>query len=304
MFDLGIASRPLVPFRYAISAVRTAAYLVRRRPTALLVTHPPVFPGLIGLAYSRWTKTPIVLDSHPNAFGEKSNRIGRLLLPLHRWLAQHVDLVIVGVDVLCHRVEEWGGQALVVHEAPPIGELPPRSRSTGRPNVLWIGIFAADEPVSALMDAAALSPDIDFVVTGDLRKLPLDPRRAPRNVHFSGYLRGALYRQALADADAVLALTDDRTSALRAASEATYARKPLVVSDLPHLAELFPHAIRVPNDGPGIAAGVAEALERSDDTAEARELALVRERSKWDRQQAALLRALRLSPENGDTPGQ
>jgi hypothetical protein len=293
MFDLAISHRPLVPLRYAVSALRTAAYLIRRRPASLIVTHPPVFPGLLCLMYARRAQVPIVLDSHPNAFGEKSSIEGKLLLPLHRWLARRVDLVIVGVDELRRRVEDWGGRGLVVHEAPPEGALPPRSRRTGRPSVLWIGVFASDEPVAAVLEAAARLPHVDFVITGDLRRVPLDPDTAPANVSFSGYLRGHQYRQAIADTDVVLALTDDPTSSLRAASEATYAEKALVISDQPHLGDLFPHAIRVANDGSAIAAGVAAALDAAA-SPEARRDAHARELEKWHAQEAGLRQALRL----------
>ncbi len=298
LFDLSISHRPLVPLRYALSAARTAAYLARRRPASVVVTHPPVFPALICFAYARLAKVPIVLDSHPPAFGEKSSAQGRLLLPLHRWLARRVDLVVVGVEELRRRVEGWGGRALVVHEAPPERPLPAPSRGTSRPRVLWIGVFAADEPVKAVMEAAARLPHVDFVLTGDLRRVPLDPEAAPHNVSFSGYLRGHQYRQAIADSDVVLALTDDETSALRAASEATYGEKPLVISDLPHLADLFPHALRVSNDGPAIAAGVAAALDGASGSAGERGAARVRELEKWRVQEAELRRALRLAAES------
>jgi len=295
MFDLAISHRPLVPLRYAVSALRTAAYLLRRRPASIIVTHPPVFPGLMCLAYARRANVPLVLDSHPNAFGEKSSLEGRLLLPLHRWLARRVDLVIVGVDALRSRVETWGGRGLVVHEAAPEGQLPPRRRTSTRPSVLWIGVFASDEPVGSVAEAAARMPHVDFVLTGDVRRLPLDADATPANVTFSGYLRGHQYWQAIADADVVLALTDDPTSALRAASEATYAEKPLVISDLPHLAELFPHAIRVANDGPAIAAGVTAALDGSVG-AETLRAARASELSKWHAQEAVLRRTLGLPP--------
>jgi len=294
MFDLSISHRPLVPLRYLVSAVRTAAYLARRRPASIIVTHPPVFPALICLAYARRAKVPIVLDSHPNAFGEKSSVEGRLLLPLHRWLARRVDLVIVGVDELRRRVEEWGGKALVVHEAAPEGTLPARSRTSTRPSVLWIGVFASDEPVTVVLDAAARLPHVDFVLTGDVRRVPLDTDGAPANVTFSGYLRGHQYRQAVADADVVLALTDDPTSALRAASEATYAEKSLVISDLPHLAELFPHAIRVANDGSAISRGIAAALDPSVVSPGTLRDARAGELDKWHAQESVLRRALGL----------
>src|SRR5690348_6372387 len=54
-YDLHIVRKPLVPVRYALSAMRMTAYLAWRRPRALIVTNPPIFPGLLAFAYTRLT---------------------------------------------------------------------------------------------------------------------------------------------------------------------------------------------------------------------------------------------------------
>ena len=40
-----IVNRRLIPVRYLMDTLRTALYLARRRPRAVVVTHPPIFPG-------------------------------------------------------------------------------------------------------------------------------------------------------------------------------------------------------------------------------------------------------------------
>jgi glycosyltransferase involved in cell wall biosynthesis len=261
-FDFGIVSRRLIPLRYALSAVRTIAYLVRARPRSLIVANPPIFAGIIGLAYARLAGIPMVLDSHPISFGQKANRVGRFFLPIHAALARRVTTTIVGTEELARRVRSWGGRADVVHEAAPPPTVEPSVRPVrgNPPRVLWTGIFAADEPFPAVIEAARLMPEVELMVAGDLRRCPVDPATAPTNVRWLGFLRGEEYGAALNAADAVLALTDDSTSAMRAAAEAVYARKPLIMSDLKHLAALFPEGIRVRNDAAAIAAGVRAAL--------------------------------------------
>jgi ABC-type dipeptide/oligopeptide/nickel transport system ATPase subunit len=105
--------------------------------------------------------------------------------------------------------------------------------------------------------------------------------------------------QALADADVILALTDDATSAMRAAAEAVYAGKPLVTSDLPHLAALFPEAVHVHNDAGAIAAGVRTALTEQERLSRRaprmRELQLER----WEAQRRLLTRRLGLEDRAG-----
>jgi glycosyltransferase involved in cell wall biosynthesis len=264
-FDFDIVSRPLIPLRYLISAIRTIAYLLRARPRALIVTNPPIFAALIGSLYARAAGIPFVLDSHPMSFGQKANRLGRFFLPVHAAIARRATTTIVGSEELARRVRSWGARADVVHEAPPPG-FPAAARrgSHGeRPQVLWSGIFASDEPFPAVMEAARLVPEADFVVAGDLRRCPVDSATAPGNVQWLGFLRGEEYQAALNDADVVLALTNDSTSAMRAAAEAVYAGKPLVTTDMDHLAALFPEGVRVANDAESIAAGVRAAVANS-----------------------------------------
>lgn len=304
-FDLGIVDRRGIPLRYLLSALRTVAYLAAARPRSLIVANPPIFAALIGWLYARLAGVPLVLDSHPISFGQKSNRLGRLFLPVHAALARRANTTIVGTDDLARRVRAWGGRADVVHEAPPLTWAGPGRCTPGhrRSRVLWTGIFASDEPFPAVVDAARLCPDVDFLVAGDIRRCPVDPRHAPGNVIWLGFLRGEDYHLALAGADVILALTDDTTSAMRAAAEAVYAGKPLVTSDLPHLSALFPEAVHVRNEAGAIAAGVRAALKERERLAglapRMRELQLER----WETQRRMLLQRLGLDAREG-APGE
>ncbi|WNB85444.1 hypothetical protein [Cellulomonas sp. ATA003] len=123
----GLSRRPLVPIRYALSLAATVGGLLRLRPLSVIVTNPPVFPGLAVAAYSTLARAPFVLDSHPGSFGVKGNVVGRRLLGVTRWLARRAAAVMVTVDAYVELVESWGARGLVVHEAPPCG------RSSRRP---------------------------------------------------------------------------------------------------------------------------------------------------------------------------
>lgn len=295
-FDLGILDRRLIPLRYALSAIRTASYLVRARPRSVIVANPPIVAAVVVWLYARLARVPIVLDSHPISFGRKGSRVGRFFIPVHAALARRAAATIVGSEPLAARVRGWGGEAEIVHEAPPAYPPPAEPlRSDRRPYVLWSGIFAADEPLAAVIEAARTMPEVELWVAGDLRRCPLDPATAPPNVRWLGFLRGAEYRSALYGADAVIALTNDSTSAMRAAAEAVYARKPLVTSDLAHLAALFPGSVRVHNEPAAIAAGVRRALAEREQLEAAsgamRETLLAR----WGDQRALLLARLGLA---------
>jgi len=260
MYPPATAWRPPVLVRYALSTVRTVVLLARRRPRVVVVTNPPVIPGLLALVWARLTGAVVALDSHPGAFGAKDNRVAARLLPVHRFLARRVTVSLVAAPEWQREVESWGGRAMVVHEAPgpPSGHRHPRHRPL---RVLYVGTFAPDEPIGEVVAAAGLVPECELVVTGDVARCPDTVRAAaPPNVRFVGFLDPPRYQAHLEEADVVVTLTTEPDSVMRAAYEAVYAERPLVLSDWPISRELFPAALYCAND----AAGLAAALHRAD----------------------------------------
>jgi glycosyltransferase involved in cell wall biosynthesis len=261
-YTFGTSRRWVAPIRYVVDAFRTVRYLSSRRPHSVIATNPPAFPGLIAMGYGRLTAAPILLDSHPAAFGQKESLSGRLLLPLHRWMVSRVAGNVLPSDELADLVRSWGGRAGVFHEAPPEWQIAGHERGA-RTRVLLVGVLAPDEPVEDALEAARILPDVEFFVTGDTRRLRAKlVQHAPDNVEFLGFLRGEAFRRQLEEADIVLTLSTDDTAAMRAAYEAVYAERPLVVSASEERRRLFPYAIHVQNDPVSIAEGVRQASER------------------------------------------
>ena len=195
LYPPGSARRPSVLPRYGRSTLETVRLLVSHRPEAIIVTNPPVIPGLIGLAWSRLTGIRIGLDSHPGAFGAMDDRSSARMIPVHRWLARRVDVSLVAAPVWRAAVESWGGRAMVLHEAP--------SWTAGRATepddrfrVLYVGTFSGDEPVETVCAAAALLQGCDVLITGDPAEAPTGlVESAPGNVRFVGFLDTADYRR-------------------------------------------------------------------------------------------------------------
>lgn len=282
-----------VAARWTVSAARMLAHCVVRRPRALIVQNPPVFAGLVGWSYARASGAPLVLDSHPASFGAKQDRLWRALLPLHAWLARRAALSLVTVEELAERVERWGGRAAPLHEAPPLWSVAPPTPLGARPRVLAVTVFAGDEPVAELLEAARLVPEADVAVTGDPQRCPAALRAAaPDNVTLTGFLRGDDYRAAVEAADVLVVLTTASTSVVRAGYEAVYAQRPLVVSDTPALRDAFPLAVHAANTPDRIAAALREAIARHDELAARAPEALRIQRERWDRQLARLEAAL------------
>jgi hypothetical protein len=277
------------PLRWAWSAAATLVALARERPTAVIATNPPVFPGFLALAYGRITGARVVLDSHPAAFGRKGARAAAWLLPAHRWLARRADAVLVTTEDWVREIQGWGGRALVVHEAPAEGAVPLPAAMGARPRILFVGVFAGDEPVTEVVEAARALPDCDVVVTGEVDRAPAGlVASSPPNVSYVGFLDQRRYADELGRADIVLTLTTEPTSVVRAGYEAVYAQRPLVVTDWPVLRETFPDAVHVANDAPSIARGLRDAISSHAELVAAAPDAATRQRQRWVTQRRAL----------------
>ncbi len=285
--------RPPVAVRWTLSALRTVGHIVRHRPGVVVVTNPPLPAALVSWAAGRAVGAKVALDSHPGGFGAQGDRVAARLQRIHRRLARRVDVSIVAAPVWLDIVEGWGGRAVVVHEAP--GDLRPApALRRGRLKVLYVGRFAADEPWPAVLAAAAACPDVDVQVTGDPARAQVRAETLPSNVRLVGYLDAPAYRDAVHRADVVLCLTTEPGSVMRAACEAVWAGRPLVISDWPAGREAFPHAVLTANDDQAIARAlrwVDHHYEAVAATAtDARRLQLAR----WEEQRRGLADALGL----------
>jgi hypothetical protein len=288
-FALRLIHPAAVPVRYLLDGVRTLTYLVRRRPRALIVENPPIFPALLALAYGRLVGAPLVLDSHPSSFGLAGDRLSGWLLPVHAWVARRSATTLVGSPELAAIVQSWGARADVLHEAPPswcVAATPPPAT---RPRILFPGIFSGDEPVEAVVQAARAVPEVDVIVTGDMRKCPPGLREgAPENVAFVGFLDQDAYVEALGAAHAIISLSTEPTSVMRTAHEAVWAQRPLIITARPDLRELFPDAVAVTNDAAGVASGMRAVLRRGADLEARMPMQRRAQEERWQRQLAVL----------------
>lgn len=296
-YDLRINREELVPVRYLLSAARTLFYLVRRRPHAVIVQTPPVPAAALVLAWARLAKARVVLDTHPASFALDGRRLDRMMMPLLSALVKRSAGCIVTTPELGREISHWKGRPMVVHEAPMrwSERAEPRSCS-GQRRVLFICTFAPDEPLMDVLEAARRLPDVTVQITGDLRRLPERARReAPPNVEWLGYLMGDEYVSALERADVLMALTVRRESVQRSAHEAVDALRPLVLSEWPHMRELFPYAVLVENHPAAIAAGMEEALGRCDELSALAPEARAAQHRRWREQLGELRVALGLA---------
>jgi len=292
-----LASGWRVPIRYVASAFATVALLLRVRPRAVMVTNPPIFPAMIAWLWCTLTRGRLVLDSHPASFGLKDNRVAEAFLPAHRFLARKAAGVAVTTETLGDEVRAWGGDPLIVHEAPP----PPVTAASpvaadDRTSVLFVCTFAPDEPWREVLAAApAMGPDVRLLVTGRPEKIPAADRRGiADNVELVGFVDPDAYLALLADSDVVVSLTTEPDSIMRSAYEAVYLERPLIVTDTEALREVFPRACFVDNTAEAIAAGVRTVVDERVQYCREAAAAKDAQRERWADQRRSLIERLAL----------
>jgi glycosyltransferase involved in cell wall biosynthesis len=272
-------------FRWIGQTVETLKLLRRHRPAILFVQNPSL--ALTVLAFlARWIfHYCLVVDAHNEGvrpFHRTSALVGRLT----RHLLRGADITIVTNAALARDVAAAGGWPLVLPDSLPVPLLAPKPRVIQEaPDVAVIASFRSDEPLEAILAAAASMPDIRFVFSGDPRRFLRNGRILPPNVRVPGYLVEKMYWQFLAQAGVICDLNLKPDCLVCGAYEGLALAKPLVLSDNGPTREIFGGmAVLTNNEPENIATALRTALERRDQLAA--NAAEVREafRARWQLQ--------------------
>jgi glycosyltransferase involved in cell wall biosynthesis len=281
--------------KYLVQAIDTFRILGRERPDAVFVMSPPVFAVLTVWAWCRLRRVPYIVDAHTAAFLHPR---WRYLQWLHNALCRRAATTIVTNDHLAGLLEAAGARTTIVRDVPVEYRVTNAFQPEGAFSVAVVCSFNYDEPIAAMLTAAAQLPDVRFYMTGNASRLQkLEAPEVPGNVVLTGFLSEEEYGSLIANASAVMTLTTRDHTMLRGAWEAVYQGTPVIVSDWPVLRDAFDRgAIHVDNSP----AAIADAVRRmqADLPRYRAEAATLRERkrSRWAEAKRALLRAL-------DTPG-
>ncbi len=245
--------------KYPVQLAVSLAILARRRPRTVFVQSPPSFAAWVAFLYSWMTGTGYVIDAHSDAFE-------RGIWTRPSWLtslvARRAIATIVTNDHWASIVASRGGRAICVPSIPttfPVGDAPPLAE--GR-NVAVVNTWARDEPLDAVLDAAARLPAVTFHVTGRASRVPTLGRTIPANVRFTDFLAEDAYHALLRAADAVVCLTTRDHTMQNGACEALSHGTPIITSDWEVLRSYFSSGTaHVDNTAEGIADGIQTVLD-------------------------------------------
>ncbi|MGP9618390.1 hypothetical protein ACT3S2_15365 [Arthrobacter sp. AOP36-A1-22] len=97
--------------------------------------------------------------------------------------------------------------------------------------------YANDEPVDAILDAAASTPELTWVLTGVAPQEVIG--RATPNVSFPGFIPRPSYTRLVAEAAVIVALTNRPHTMQRAGYEALMFERAQVTADFPELRDFL-----------------------------------------------------------------
>jgi glycosyltransferase involved in cell wall biosynthesis len=284
------------PFRYVFHGIQTLRLLFQKRPRVVLVQSPPSFAVLFVALYCKLTGSHYIIDAHSDAFQ-------RSIWTRPEWLYDRIirnaALTLVTDSFFRTMIEQKGGRVRVLRD--PVVPAPhsPVQRQE-QFSVTVVNTFARDEPLEAVLQAAADLPEVRFSVTGKRSRANPDLlRRAPSNVVFTDFLPDEAYFQLLRSSHAVMSLTTRDHTLQCGACEALSLERPIITSNWPLLREYFSRGtVHVDNTAAGIRQGI-ESLKREYSRYEAEVVELRQIRRQESQRQTAELADLILGLKPG-----
>ena len=246
------------PIKYPLMVVKTIYELMKRKPDLVFAMTPPLFCVFFVYLYTLFTKSRFVIDSHT----------GSLLSPpwvylrsLHRFLCRKTIATIVTNEYLANLVRSWDARAIIITppiEFPNVDAYPLESSQ----NLLVVSTFSCDEPLEEIINAARLTPNANFYISGNVSKASNSMTRTkPPNVHFTGFLPYEKYVALLKSVDGVISITTRDHTLQSGGEEALFLGKPLITTRFPYLMQFFSKGtVYVEPRAESIASGVCQLL--------------------------------------------
>lgn len=255
-------------FSYFFKIWKTFRLLMREKPDLFYIQSPPTFLIYVAYIYGLSTGAKVVVDAHNTLiYGSYWSK-----MPFVKYVLTRSFAVIVHNSYVADMADKMGVPHTILMDRPsdlshvhlPVPKV--MLKKLRGPLVVVPCSYDSDEPLEEMRKATIMLPNVNFFVTWYREKLSEDYLRGfKENTIFTGFMPPEEFDSLLAQADAILVLTTRKGTQPSGASEAIAFQKPLVVSDLQIIRELFPvGSIYVENSAEAIAKGIAEALQHKE----------------------------------------
>ena len=240
----------LRPFDYLYKLVVTIVYMIRTKPAYAIVQAPPHYAALPPLLLG----TPYIIDGHNGIFQSYWHT-----LPLFSLIMKKAKAIIVHNSEFLALFGKTYPEKPFIVVADPLEYIESDIRRK-KNQILFVCSFDLDEPIDAIINTIERTPDYNFVITADPKKLPAHQRHrleACENLHLTGFLSTQEYHETLCSSTAAIALTNMQATQQSGACEALSSNTPLIATRSTLSEKLFGEwAILVDNNADSIVAGI------------------------------------------------
>ncbi len=262
-------SKYLRPFDYFYKMMATVFYMIKTKPSYTIVQAPPHYAALPPLLLG----TPYIVDGHNGIFQSYWHK-----LPFFSLIMEKSKAIIVhNPEFLALFGNTFPKKPFIV-VADPLQYIESKDVSRKKNQILFVCSFDLDEPIDAIIDTIERTPDYNFVITADPKKLPAAQRHrleACENLRLTGFLSTKEYHDTLCSSSAAIALTNMVATQQSGACEALSSNTPLIATRSTLSEKLFGDwAILVDNNADSIVQGIRELTNET--------LNLKSERTDWN----------------------
>jgi glycosyltransferase involved in cell wall biosynthesis len=258
---------------YVFKSVETFAYLVKTRPKTIIVQLPPTPTLYVVSLYSLLFGAKYLSDCHNTMIYDAP----WINWPLAKILLRRSSMVLVHNDEVKQKAKVIGVDSFICMDPPPIIEVKNEIDEVAGIKIkeqqyvlLPCNMAADDEPTEEFFEAARSLPEIQFVLTGFLEKVPEYKRKlAPSNVKYTGFLKEEQFNALYKHAQVAVVLSTREGTQPSGASEAIALEVPLVVTDMKITRKLYKNTVLyTKNKAQDLAKSIKEGLAKRNDLKE------------------------------------
>ena len=294
---MGTGSRSRIGklFRYLGRMVATWRLISNEKPDQVWLQIPPNFLIHVVLFQRLMSKHKfkVVADCHNASLRAPWKKVPWFVRAINQ-----CDVILVHNEDIRKDALDLGfdSERLLVLEDAPAYNLEPTNNQKFRGSYVLVPCsFHDDEPINELLESARLCPEIEFKITGPLKKAETKgyTKKAPNNVQFTGFVSVEEYDQLVWEAGIVMGLTKLDGIQLSVAGEAVGAGRPLLLSDTSTLRKLFGIGAEfVQNTAESMANGIKLGFEDQDRMAELSRKCAMDRYQKWKSQAEVVIENL------------
>lgn len=223
---------------YLSAFFATLRLLIILRPSCLVVVVPPVFPIYAAYIYKYvfFSQMKIFVDMHNGVMRREWAN-----WPLIGFFLKRADAAIAHNDIIADKISNKFNiktvsltdplvNALAINEMAKSGVNASKFLRRGKKNILVPVSYSIDEPIHEILQATSHLSSVNFILTGNYKKMPSISIGQYSNCTFTGFISYDEYFHLLVSCDAVLALTNDDEIQMCALIESISAGKYIIAS--------------------------------------------------------------------------